>query len=241
LVERIAQDAENHSSPGLRYYGIIKSLDNKNLKSRIGLQVQGIALTSTSKNPAPDSPDPDFRDQGRALGGQSFSVDVDRAFAQFAKPLENFLIGILNNGAEASDALQATFVKLMEKGDTILQESAVKSWLFRVAYNEAMLTKRKNGVKRRHFEKLAWHLTPNAACNQPADRITDQERQREINKALDQLSTVQQEVVRKRIYEGLKFREIAEQLDIPLGTVLARMHTGLKKLKVELEENEVKE
>lgn len=192
-------------------------------------------MTSTSKNPAPDSPDPDSRDQVGALGSQGFSVDVDQAFEQFAKPLENFLIGILKNGAEANDALQATFVKLMEKGDTILQESALKSWLFRVAYNEAMLIKRKDGITRKHIEKLAWHVTPEAESEQPADRILDHELQQEVAEALDQLSTVQQEVVRKRIYEGLKFREIAEQLDLPLGTVLARMHSSLKKLKIVLE------
>jgi len=169
------------------------------------------------------------------LGSEGFSVDVDQAFEQFAKPLENFLIGILKNGAEANDALQATFVKLMEKGDTILQQSALKSWLFRVAYNEAMLIKRKDGVTRKHIEKLAWHVTPQAESDQPADRMLDQERKQLVTQALDQLSAVQQEVVRKRIYEGLKFREIAEQLDLPLGTVLARMHASLKKLKIVLD------
>jgi len=174
-------------------------------------------LTSTSKNPSPESPDSDLRDQAGASGSRGFSVDTGQAFEQFAKPLENFLIGILKNGAEANDALQATFVKLIEKGDTIIQESALKGWLFRVAYNEAMLIKRKDGV-------------------QPVDRMLGDEKQQEIAKALDQLSAAQQEVVRKRIYEGLKFREIADQLDIPLGTVLARMHSSLKKLKIVLED-----
>ena len=124
---------------------------------------------------------------------------------------------------------------MIEKGDTIIQESALKGWLFRVAYNEAMLIKRKDGVKRKHIEKLAWHVTPNAEPDQPADRILDQEKHQEVKKALDQLSAAQQEVVRKRIYEGLKFREIAEQLDVPLGTVLVPIHTSLKKLKIILE------
>jgi len=193
-------------------------------------------LTSTSKNPSPESPDPDLRDQAGASGSRGFSVDTGQAFEQFAKPLENFLIGILKNGAEANDALQATFVKLIEKGDTIIQESALKGWLFRVAYNEAMLIKRKDGVKRKHTEKFAWHVSPNVESDQPVDRMLGDEKQQEIAKALDQLSAAQQEVVRKRIYEGLKFREIADQLDIPLGTVLARMHSSLKKLKIVLED-----
>ena len=169
------------------------------------------------------------------LGDGEFSVDVDQAFGQFAKPLENFLIGVLKNSAEANDALQATFVKLMQKGDTILQESALKSWLFRVAYNEAMLIKRKDGVTQKHIEKLAWHVNPDVESDQPVDRMLNDERRQEVKQALDQLSPVQQQVVRLRIYEGLKFREIAEQLDLPRGTVLARMHSSLKKLKNVLE------
>lgn len=214
---------------------IILTADNKCLKSRIHTPVLGTVLTSTSKNPAPESPDPARREQVGAMGSQGFSVDVDQAFAEFSKPLQSFLIGILKNGAEANDALQATFVKLMEKGDTIVQESALKGWLFRVAYNEAMLIKRKDGVKRKHIEKLAWHVSPISESEQPADRMLGDEKQQEVKKALDQLSADQQEVVRKRIYEGLKFREIAEQLELPLGTVLARMHASLKKLKIVLE------
>ena len=41
-----------------------------------------------------------------------------------------------------------------------------------------------------------------------------------------------QEVIRQRVYEGKKFREIAEALDCPLNTALARMHEGLKRLRL---------
>lgn len=167
---------------------------------------------------------------------EGFSVDIEQTFALFARPLENFLIGILKNSTEANDALQATFVKLLEKGDTILLKSALKSWLFRVAYNEAMLIKRKDGVAKKHLEKIVWSIRPESETGrQPFDGILAEERKHQIQHALQQLSAVQQEVVRKRIYEGLKFREIAEQLDLPLGTVLARMHASLKKLKTVLD------
>ena len=58
----------------------------------------------------------------------------------------------------------------------------------------------------------------------------------QVQDALQQLPKALQEIVQKRIFEGLKFREIAEQLDTPLGTVLARMHSALKKLKSLLRE-----
>jgi RNA polymerase sigma-70 factor (ECF subfamily) len=53
----------------------------------------------------------------------------------------------------------------------------------------------------------------------------------QVQTALKRLPELQRIVVEKRIYEGLKFREIADELDVPLGTVLARMQAGLKKLK----------
>jgi RNA polymerase sigma-70 factor (ECF subfamily) len=49
---------------------------------------------------------------------------------------------------------------------------------------------------------------------------------------LQQLPSSQREVIRQRIYEGKRFREIAEALGCPLNTALARMHEGLKRLRL---------
>ena len=62
-------------------------------------------------------------------------------------------------------------------------------------------------------------------------RLIREEEIEMVRTALNELSDVQRAVVEKRIYEGLKFREIAQQLNVPLGTVLARMQSSLKKLK----------
>ena len=55
-----------------------------------------------------------------------------------------------------------------------------------------------------------------------------------VREALLTLPPEQNEIVQLRIKEGLKFIEIAERLDLPLGTVLTRMRSGLKKLKNKL-------
>ena len=188
-------------------------------------------LASPSNNPKQAASQQPGTAGGGSCNGGMDKLDVDGAFEQYAKPLENFLIGILRNSPEARDALQATFVKLMEKGDKIVNEGALKGWLYRVAYNEAMLIKRKAGTNRKHVEKLAWTVQPEKAEGEPIAAMLADERHQQVREALQQLSDVQQEVVRKRIYEGLKFREIADQLNVPLGTVLARMHSSLSKLK----------
>ena len=57
-----------------------------------------------------------------------------------------------------------------------------------------------------------------------------QESIEQVRKAIDQLSPEQQQVVRLRIYEDRKFAEIADELAIPLGTVLTRMRAATQKL-----------
>ena len=61
--------------------------------------------------------------------------------------------------------------------------------------------------------------------------MIDSENAIRIREALAELPETHRKVVQLRIYEGLKFAEIAELLDSPLGTVLARMRSSLQKLK----------
>jgi len=57
-----------------------------------------------------------------------------------------------------------------------------------------------------------------------------QEAIEQVKRAIELLTPAQQQVVRLRIYEDRKFAEIAEELGIPLGTVLTRMRTATQKL-----------
>ena len=62
-----------------------------------------------------------------------------------------------------------------------------------------------------------------------AERGDDARRLREL---LGHLPAAQREVIRQRVYEGKRFREIADDLGCPLNTALARMHEGLKRLRL---------
>lgn len=162
-------------------------------------------------------------------------IDIEKAWQQHYDSLRWFLLGVLKNETQVADVVQATFLKLMQQQEGLRKSSSLKSWLFQVAFNEAMLIKRKSKVARDHSEKVAWRAQAIQADRSgegapEADSLLLEQTQ-QVRAALETLSADQQLVVRKRIYEGLKFREIAEELDVPLGTVLARMHSALKKLK----------
>ncbi len=142
-------------------------------------------------------------------------------------------MGVLKDRNLVSDALQISFTRLLEKGGDV-EAGAVRAWLFRVAYNEAMLFHRKQKVDQRARDVVAWKVTFVDTENEGLRSLLKQERADQVRQALETLPEKQKQIVDLRIREGLRFAQIAEQLEIPLGTVLTRMRSGLMKLKEQL-------
>lgn len=160
---------------------------------------------------------------------------VAALYVQHADDLRAFLVGILRNAESAAEALQATFTKAMESGHTANKETR-KGWLFRVAFNEAMAIRRRQKVHDKSIQKLAWQGAK--STDGPDENLSRGETIHQIRAALDLLPTDQQTVVRMRIYEEKTFAVIAEELGVPLGTVLTRMRLALRKLQREIENHD---
>lgn len=165
--------------------------------------------------------------------GQLDPADVAELYAQHAAELSAFLTGVLRNADWASEALQSTFVKAAEVGHTAQRET-IKGWLFRVAYNEAMLLRRRQEVDHRATRKVAWQRNPESAAVDAG--LLQQEIVERVQRGLETLPVEQRTVVRLRIYDNKTFNEISEELGVPLGTVVTRMRAALQKLNRELGE-----
>ena len=163
----------------------------------------------------------------RFRAGDSDALAV--LYGRYEQPIFLFLLGMLRHPHDAEDALQETFIQALRKSDAIV-DSTLRGWLFSVAHQQAILLKRKAG--------RAPELAPaallqgwlggddhTAACESAETTAT-------LNALLSELPESQQAVIRLRIFEGLRFREVAERLGCPLNTALARMHEGLKKLRL---------
>src|SRR5215218_3074135 len=74
-------------------------------------------------------------------------------FHEHADRLRGMLWGVLRSHDAVDDVLQTTFAKALESTDDV-RSTAWKAWLFQVAYNEAMLVRRKEGVQQRAFQKV---------------------------------------------------------------------------------------
>lgn len=160
---------------------------------------------------------------------------VAALYLQHSEELRCFLVGLLRDSQLAADVLQATFVKMVERGgDT--QEESRKAWLFRVAYHEAMAIRRRDAVGDKIVKRIAEDGDPrnDAARGIPEDSLIRHESVERVREALEHLPPDQRQVVRMRIYEEKTFAVIAEELKIPLGTALGRMRSALIKLRVRL-------
>ena len=159
---------------------------------------------------------------------------VAELYAKHQAELRSFLVGVLRDSHLADDALQATFAKAAEVGHTAMKES-LKGWLFRVALNEALAIRRRQQARDRALERIAWSRT--GVSDSPIDNVARSETVDVVRATLDELPAEQRQVVCMRIYEEKTFAKIAEDLHLPLGTVLSRMQLAIRKLRQKLEQS----
>jgi RNA polymerase sigma-70 factor (ECF subfamily) len=164
---------------------------------------------------------------GRFRAGDASALEP--LCARYEAPLFQFLLGILRDHHEAEDALQETFVRALQRLDGV-DPDHLRGWLFTVAYHQAMLARRRHKKPAAALEKVAGGVSdPEPGPVLQAETREDAVRLRRL---LEQLPEGQREVIRQRVYEGKRFREIAATLGCPLNTALARMHEGLKRLRL---------
>lgn len=158
---------------------------------------------------------------------------IEDLYAEHAGDLKPFLIGLLRNMSWAEEALQNTFGQALRKGHEVSPD-AWRAWLFRVAYHEAMSLRRRQAIDARAVREIARRAPPHG-LPVDADLIRVEQLDR-LQAAIQTLPPDQQIVVLKRTRGEQTFQQIADELGIPLGTVLTRMRLALARLRVALKD-----
>jgi RNA polymerase sigma factor (sigma-70 family) len=161
------------------------------------------------------------------------SERVAELYAQHGEKLRSFLFGLLRNGDLAGEALQNTFRQAVRAVPEATPDG-VRGWLFRVAYNEAMLIRRKAKIASQALQKVAEESAGDWRV--PDDPLVRVETIGRVREALKGLPLDQRNVVEQRIYGEKTFAVIASELKLPLGTVLTRMRLAMEKLRAALGE-----
>ncbi|WP_164102379.1 RNA polymerase sigma factor [Candidatus Laterigemmans baculatus] len=179
--------------------------------------------------------------------------EVERLYEELAAGLGGFLQSLLGSEADAADCLQNCFTLLVQRGGECAP-AARRAWLYQVARNQAALAQRRAAIHRRALQRAELEQgSPDRGSPDrgPSDRgrseagsaeagvlgaMLAEERREEVRLAIRSLPDAQRQVVELRIGENLTFQEIANRLEIPLGTALGRMRGALKRLAQVLQE-----
>ena len=133
----------------------------------------------------------------------------------------------------AEEIAQSAFCTIVKKLPEYQEAGRFESWLMRIAMNRLRDEMRRR--KRHAIPAEESTLIGLAGGSQPDDTgVEDLQRQR-LLEAMEELSMSDREILVLRHVSGLSFKELSEALDSPVGTLLARHHRALKKLKGLLE------
>jgi RNA polymerase sigma-70 factor (ECF subfamily) len=143
---------------------------------------------------------------------------------------------VLRDQEEALDVAQEAFVKAFRALPAFKGDSAFYTWLFRITMNVALDRKRQRATRAKSFgaedvPPEEWERTATSTDPDPEDVATGVERRERIRKGLASLSEHHRTIIILSDIEGLQYREIAEVLGIPMGTVMSRLHHARKRLR----------
>lgn len=139
---------------------------------------------------------------------------------------------LLNNPQEAEDALQEVFIQVHQVLDSYdPSRGAFTTWLYRVTVNHCLNRRRR---KRQVVQPLDEGILPHRANGHQRPPETHLETDETIRQALSRLSEKLRAVVVLRYFWDLPYAEIADILDIPLGTVKSRLSLALNTLRQEV-------
>ena len=129
----------------------------------------------------------------------------------------------------AEDAAQEAFIRAWQHLPSYRPRSPFRNWVYRIATNAAV------DVLRREKETVDIDTLPLVASNEgPEAAMEGHERNERVQQAVLALPPASRAVLVLREYEGLSYREIAETLDIPIGTVMSRLNYARNRLRESL-------
>jgi RNA polymerase sigma-70 factor (ECF subfamily) len=168
------------------------------------------------------------------MSSEVFSQLVDAHYL----PLYRFALSLAKNSADAGDLVQQTFFIWATKGHGLRETTKAKSWLFTTLYRE-FLRGRRREARATSIEDLPPGETDVAA--EEIDRVAKMDAA-SVVAALHQVDEVFRAPLTLFYLEDLSYQEIAETLEVPIGTVMSRLSRGKAQLRAALvvEQAEVK-
>lgn len=160
---------------------------------------------------------------------------------RYEREIYSYLRRYIGHTELAEDAFQGTFLQVHLKCQQFDPARRFRPWLYAIATNQAIDVQRRN--KRHRMVSLdqstggdreehpgGWSEKLVGDGPDPAEAASSQEHREWVNSAVESLGDSMQQVIQLVYYQGMKYREAAEVLGIPVGTVKSRLHAAVQRL-----------
>lgn len=206
-------------------------------------------MRRTSSDPRRTLPDRPPRNHlvERLQAGQDPEESFRQLFRSYYRPVYSFFLRRGFPAEESRDLTQDTFFRVSKSLNTFRHESSFESWLFKIAANIYRNTLRGQAALKREAQEVSLdELTEQAVGNGeggvpwssgeagPLDEVLLQERLKVLRGALESLPVQMRRCVLLRIDQDLRYREIAELMQVSIDTVKAHLYQARQHLKGKL-------
>lgn len=167
----------------------------------------------------------------RAIRGDmdAFGDIVER----YRLPVLRTAHGIVGSADEAEDVAQQVFVKAWQALETFQPGGSLGSWLYRITVNAAI-----DATRKRRPQVALDDIAPPRSDQHIERSVLDAEEAERVRRAVRNLPPASRAALVLREYEQLSYAEIAEVLNVPIGTVMSRLHYARQSLKEALSSQE---
>ncbi|MCI6552134.1 MAG: sigma-70 family RNA polymerase sigma factor [Lachnospiraceae bacterium] len=136
----------------------------------------------------------------------------------------------VQNQEDALDVVQNTACKVLEHYESLRNEDAIRTWVYKIVVNEILrFLKEKNKIR-----LLEENEQMELSYEEKAFDI-----QEDLYTQINHLDVDEQNIIKLRFYEGLSLKEIAEITEVNLNTVKAKLYRGLRKLKAVIRPDDI--
>lgn len=183
------------------------------------------------------SPDSDGELLSRSAKGDRGALD--ELFRRYRQPAFRVAFRLLGQEADALDAVQESFIKVLTHLDDFQGRSSFKTWFLRIVSNAALDVGRKKARRSTHSTDLGddGEADPNLlAWDDPSRGLENVDLRRALDAALATLSDAQKETFVLHVEGDMSYQEVADALGISIGTVMSRLFYARQRLKTELTE-----
>ncbi len=165
----------------------------------------------------------------------------EHVFKLFYSPLCAYSFEFVKDKSLAEDIVFTVFQKFLETSGNLSFETQIKSYLYRSVHNQCLNYLKHKKIEEKHKKKTIenavksdntlTHMQESVESN-----LIAQELQETIDKAIDALPEQARKIFKMSRYDGLKYNEIAEKLEVSVNTIETQMSRCLAKLRIALKE-----